>query len=81
MLVLKRLSDARSAGDPVLGVIRGAAMNHDGRSSGLTVRLPGERHMTPGTPVTLGFDRARLHLFDRKSGRRLPASEEAGAPA
>jgi microcystin synthetase protein McyG len=37
IVVLKRLSDAMAAGDPVHAVIRGAAVNHDGRSSGLTV--------------------------------------------
>jgi microcystin synthetase protein McyG len=36
MLVLKRLADARADGDRVLGLIRGSAINHDGRSSGLT---------------------------------------------
>jgi acyl transferase domain-containing protein/acyl carrier protein len=36
VLVLKRLSDAHRDGDPVLAVIRGTAMNHDGASSGLT---------------------------------------------
>lgn len=37
MVVLKRLSDARAAGDPILAVVRGSAINHDGPSSGLTV--------------------------------------------
>ncbi|AGC47285.1 polyketide synthase [Myxococcus stipitatus DSM 14675] len=37
MVVLKRLSDALAHGDPILGVIRGSALNHDGRSSGLMV--------------------------------------------
>ncbi len=36
MLVLKRLTDARADGDRILGLIRGSAINHDGRSSGLT---------------------------------------------
>jgi acyl transferase domain-containing protein/NADPH:quinone reductase-like Zn-dependent oxidoreductase/acyl carrier protein len=36
LLVLKRLSDAERDGDRILGVIRGSAVNHDGRSSGLT---------------------------------------------
>ncbi|WP_168211339.1 type I polyketide synthase [Actinosynnema sp. ALI-1.44] len=36
MLVLKRLSDAEAAGDPVLAVIRGSSVNSDGRSSGIT---------------------------------------------
>ncbi|MGZ9164529.1 MAG: type I polyketide synthase, partial [Anaerolineales bacterium] len=37
MIVLKRLSDALVAEDNILAVIRGSAINHDGRSSGLTV--------------------------------------------
>ena len=37
VVVLKRLSDAVAAGDRVIAVIRGSAVNHDGRSSGLTV--------------------------------------------
>jgi acyl transferase domain-containing protein/acyl carrier protein len=36
-VVLKRLSDARADGDRILALIRGAAVNHDGPSSGLTV--------------------------------------------
>lgn len=36
VVVLKRLSDARADGDPVLAVIRGSASNQDGRSNGLT---------------------------------------------
>ncbi|MFI9306593.1 amino acid adenylation domain-containing protein [Streptomyces triculaminicus] len=37
VVVLKRLSDARADGDRILGVIRGSAVNHDGRASGITV--------------------------------------------
>ncbi len=36
MVVLKRLADAVAAGDHILGVIRGSAVNHDGPSNGLT---------------------------------------------
>jgi acyl transferase domain-containing protein/acyl carrier protein len=36
MLVLERLSDALANGRPVLGLIRGSAINQDGRSQGLT---------------------------------------------
>jgi 3-oxoacyl-(acyl-carrier-protein) synthase/SAM-dependent methyltransferase len=36
VLVLKRLKDAEADGDRVLAVIRGSAVNHDGRSAGLT---------------------------------------------
>ena len=37
IVVLKRLGDAVADGDRVLAVIRGTAVNQDGRSSGLTV--------------------------------------------
>ena len=37
VVVLKRLSDAQAAGDRILAVVRGSAINQDGRSSGLTV--------------------------------------------
>jgi acyl transferase domain-containing protein len=37
VVVLKRLRDAMADGDTVMAVIRGSAINHDGRSSGLTV--------------------------------------------
>ncbi len=36
IVVLKRLSDALADGDNILAVIRGSAINQDGRSSGLT---------------------------------------------
>ncbi|WP_169332695.1 type I polyketide synthase [Nocardia araoensis] len=36
MLVLKRLADARRDGDRVLGLVRGSAVNSDGRSQGLS---------------------------------------------
>src|SRR5437763_16555720 len=36
-LILKRLSDAITAGDRVIAVIRGSAVNHDGAGAGLTV--------------------------------------------
>ncbi|WP_051931282.1 type I polyketide synthase [Gillisia sp. Hel_I_29] len=37
VLVLRRLSDAVANKETILGVIKGAAINHDGASSGLTV--------------------------------------------
>ncbi len=37
MIVVKRLSDALSAGDGIYAVIRGSAVNNDGKSSGLLV--------------------------------------------
>ncbi|WP_405487357.1 beta-ketoacyl synthase N-terminal-like domain-containing protein [Streptomyces sp. NBC_00096] len=41
MVALMRLSDARAVRAPVLAVIRGSAVNHDGKSGGVTV--PSER--------------------------------------
>jgi acyl transferase domain-containing protein/surfactin synthase thioesterase subunit/acyl carrier protein len=35
-VLLKRLDDAERDGDRILGVLRGSAVNHDGRSNGLT---------------------------------------------
>ncbi|HEX2051780.1 MAG TPA: thioester reductase domain-containing protein [Actinomycetota bacterium] len=39
-VVLKRLSDARADRDNVVALVRGSAVNHDGRSSGMTVPNP-----------------------------------------
>ena len=36
LVVLKKLSRAKAHGDKILALIRGTAVNHDGRSSGLT---------------------------------------------
>ena len=36
VLVLKRLADAQANGDHILAIIRGSAINQDGRSNGLT---------------------------------------------
>ena len=36
IVVLKRLSDALANGDEVIALVRGSAINHDGRSNGLT---------------------------------------------
>ncbi|WP_349370086.1 SDR family NAD(P)-dependent oxidoreductase [Salinarimonas sp.] len=40
VLVLKRLAEARADGDPILAVILGSAVNHDGRASALTAPNP-----------------------------------------
>lgn len=37
LVLLKPLAKAEEEGDPIIAVLRGSAMNHDGRSSGLTV--------------------------------------------
>ena len=40
VVTLRRLSDAEQAGDPILGIIRGSAVGHNGMSSGLTAPNP-----------------------------------------
>src|SRR5262249_17723064 len=37
VVVLKRLASALQSGDRIIAVIRGSALNHDGRSGGLTI--------------------------------------------
>jgi acyl transferase domain-containing protein len=37
VLALMRLGEAQRAGRPILAVVRGTAVNHDGASSGITV--------------------------------------------
>ncbi|GAA3368398.1 hypothetical protein GCM10020367_06570 [Streptomyces sannanensis] len=50
-VILKRLSDAQRDGDPVLAVLRGTAVNHDGHSASLT---------TPSGPAQQRVIRAAL---------------------
>ncbi|MBB5939896.1 polyketide synthase [Streptomyces zagrosensis] len=50
-VVLKRLSDAQRDGDPIVAVLRGTAVNHDGHSASLT---------TPSGPAQQRVIRAAL---------------------
>ena len=52
IVVLKRLSDAESDGDPIWGVVLGSAINQDGASAGLTV---------PSADAQVGVIRDALH--------------------
>jgi acyl transferase domain-containing protein/aryl carrier-like protein len=56
MVVLKRLSDAVEAGDHVLAVVRGSAVNHDGRSSGISVPNPASQQAV----IRAALEQARL---------------------
>ncbi|WP_212528049.1 polyketide synthase [Actinospica durhamensis] len=51
VVILKRLSDAQRDGDPVLAVLRGTAVNHDGHAASLT---------TPSGPAQQQVIRAAL---------------------
>ncbi|WP_157405280.1 SDR family NAD(P)-dependent oxidoreductase [Actinopolyspora halophila] len=48
MVLLKRLDTALSDGDEVLAVIRGSAVNHDGRASGVSVPNPAAQRAVIG---------------------------------
>ena len=60
LFVLKRLDDARRDGDHIHAVIRGGAVNHDGRSSGLTVPNMGAQREV----IRAALDDARLAPTD-----------------
>jgi acyl transferase domain-containing protein len=60
VVVLRRLADALEAGDRVLAVVRGTAVNQDGRSNGLTA---------PSTPAQEAVVRAALANGGVEPGR------------
>jgi polyketide synthase len=60
IVVLKRLRDAVDAGDTILAVVRGTAVNHDGRSSGMTVPNPAAQQAV----IDAALHRARIAPAD-----------------
>ncbi|WP_309891777.1 SDR family NAD(P)-dependent oxidoreductase [Archangium sp.] len=83
VLVIKRLRDAQADGDRIIAVVRGSAVNHDGRSGGLTVpsgpaqRLLMERALQQArvSPSQVGFVEAH------GTGTQLGDPIEVGALA
>lgn len=67
IVVLKRLSDAMADGDPIVALIRGSAVNHDGKSGGLTVpsgraqRAVVERALADGGVAAADVDFVETH--------------------
>jgi 3-oxoacyl-(acyl-carrier-protein) synthase len=59
IVVLKRLTEALADGDRVLAVIRAAVVNHDGKSSGLTVPNAAAQQLLRGA--------SRAHLGPQQS--------------
>ena len=54
VLVLRRLSDALADGAPIVAIVRGSAVNHDGASSGLTVPNPAAQERVIRAALTSG---------------------------
>ena len=55
-MTLRRLSDAENSGDPILGIIRGSAIGHNGFSSGLTAPNPKAQEKV----IRQALDRAQI---------------------
>lgn len=81
VLVLRRLSDARSAGDRVLAVLRGSATNSDGRSNGLIAPNPAAQSaLLRDAYAAAGVDPATVDYVEAHgTGTLLGDPIEAGA--
>jgi len=65
MVVLKRLTDAQRDGDRILAVLRGIAMNNDGRGTGpLTPNASGQAAAIAEAWRVAGCDRASVGLLE-----------------
>ena len=70
VVVLKRLSEARAAGDRILAVVRGTAVNQDGQSSGLTVPSGPAQQQVIRRGMAVAGMAARRSLLPRGSWNR-----------
>jgi len=65
LLLLKRLADAERDGDRIFAVIRGAAVNQDGRSSGLTAPSgPAQQALLREALADAGLTPARVQFIE-----------------
>ena len=91
VVALRRLSDAQRDGDPILGIIRGSAIGHNGFSSGLTAPNPKARKKSfarrssgPASPPRSRLSRSPRHRHrtwrsDRDAGCRGRVDSERAA--
>ncbi|HEY1068459.1 MAG TPA: type I polyketide synthase, partial [Pirellulales bacterium] len=81
MVLLKRLADARRDGDRILGVIRGSAVNHDGRSNGLSAPSgPAQEDVIRAALESAGVEPSRISYVEAHgTGTKLGDSIEIQA--
>lgn len=83
ILILKRLRDAERDGDTILAVLKGCAINHNGRSGGLTVPSgPAQERLITEALQDAHIDRSQIDYVEAHgSGTRLGDPQELHALA
>src|SRR3954452_7311776 len=83
VIVLKRLSDAVAAGDHIIGLVRGSAVNHGGPTSGLTGPSgPAQRQLISDALESATLDAGRVDYVEAHgTGTQLGDAIEVNAIA